>query len=128
MSIDEMACRLMGRERFLANANIIAQEIKQSLRGVGDTLRCSIGLAPNRYLAKVAAEICKPDGLFSILTSELPHALYCLELSDLVGVGNAMEQRLLTQSLSTVPHLRVRAWASSMCLTLNFGHRNLYTA
>lgn len=105
MSIDEMACRLMGRERYLPNANAIAQEIKRSLRSVGDTLRCSIGLAPNRYLAKVAAEICKPDGLFSILTPELPQALYCLELSDLVGVGNAMEQRLLTHGITTVPHL-----------------------
>jgi DNA polymerase-4 len=105
MSVDEMACRLIGRERFLTNANEIAYQIKSALRSVGDTLRCSVGLAPNRYLAKIAADICKPDGLFSILSDELPHALYCLELSDLVGVGNAMEQRLLKQGITTVSHL-----------------------
>ncbi len=105
MSIDEMACRLMGRERFLPNANAIAYDIKSALRRVGDTLRCSIGLAPNRYLAKIAAEVCKPDGLFSILLDELPQALYCLDLSDLVGVGNAMEQRLLKHGITTVSHL-----------------------
>jgi DNA polymerase IV len=105
MSIDEMACRLMGRERFLPNANAIAQEIKKSLRNVGDTLRCSVGLAPNRYLGKVAADICKPDGLFSLLKDELPQALHCLELGDLVGVGNRMEQRLFEKGITTVAHL-----------------------
>jgi DNA polymerase IV len=105
MSIDEVACRLMGGERYLHNANLIAQEIKEALRKGGKTLRCSVGLAPNRYLGKVAADICKPDGLFSLLRPELPQALYCLELSDLVGVGNAMEQRLLKQGITTVAHL-----------------------
>jgi DNA polymerase-4 len=105
MSIDEMACRLIGRECFLPNANAIAQEIKKSLRAVGETLRCSIGLAPNRYLGKVAADVCKPDGLFSLLKSDLPQALYCLELSDLVGVGNQMEARLLKHGITTVAHL-----------------------
>jgi DNA polymerase-4 len=68
-------------------------------------LRCSVGLAPNRYLGKVAADICKPDGLFALLKPELPQALYCLELSDLVGVGNRMEERLLKRGITTVAHL-----------------------
>jgi DNA polymerase-4 len=45
MSVDEMACRLMGRERALPNATTIAVDIKQALRTVGNTLRCSVGLA-----------------------------------------------------------------------------------
>ncbi|MGH9480975.1 MAG: DNA polymerase Y family protein, partial [Terriglobales bacterium] len=63
MSIDEAACRLLGLERWLPNALAIAQAVKQAVRSVGDTLRCSIGLAPNRYLAKVASDMQKPDGL-----------------------------------------------------------------
>jgi len=63
MSIDEMACRLMGRERFLPNVTTIGYSVKEALRSIGITLRCSVGLAPNRYLSKIAADICKPDGL-----------------------------------------------------------------
>jgi DNA polymerase-4 len=105
MSIDEMACRLIGRERFVPNASMIAYDVKHALRGVGSTLRCSVGLAPNRYLAKIAADVCKPDGLFAVLLGDLPCALYCLELADLVGVGDAMQQRLLKHGVTTVSHL-----------------------
>ena len=51
MSIDEMACRLMGREQPLLAALDLAQRVKTKIRDtVGSTLRCSVGLAPNRYL------------------------------------------------------------------------------
>ena len=75
MSVDEMACRLMGRERALPNATTIAVDIKQALRTVGNTLRCSVGLAPNRYLSKIASDLCKPDGLTAFLLHDLPQAL-----------------------------------------------------
>ena len=54
MSCDEFACQLLGREREIQRATSIAYAIKQELRTVGITLRCSIGLAPNRLLAKIA--------------------------------------------------------------------------
>ncbi|MGA9716744.1 MAG: DNA polymerase, partial [Acidobacteriaceae bacterium] len=51
MSIDEMACRLVGREQPLLAALELGQRVKAKIRDtVGSTLRCSIGLAPNRYL------------------------------------------------------------------------------
>jgi len=53
-----------------------------------------VGLAPNRYLSKIASDLCKPDGLTVFLLRDLPQALYCLKLSDLVGVGYAMEKRI----------------------------------
>jgi DNA polymerase-4 len=105
MSVDEMACRLMGRERALPNATTIAVDIKQALRTVGDTLRCSVGLAPNRYLSKIASDLCKPDGLTVFLLRDLPQALYCLKLSDLVGVGHAMEKRIRNSGITTVEQL-----------------------
>jgi DNA polymerase-4 len=105
MSVDEMACRLMGRERALPNATTIAVDIKQALRAVGNTLRCSVGLAPNRYLSKIASDLCKPDGLTAFLLRDLPQALYCLELSDLVGIGHAMEERLHNSGITTVEQL-----------------------
>jgi DNA polymerase-4 len=63
MSCDEFACQLLGRERTLLRATAIAYEIKRELRTVDITLRCSVGLAPNRLLAKIAGDIQKPDGL-----------------------------------------------------------------
>ena len=67
-SIDEVQCQLMGREREPPNARRIALAIKQAIQDdVGETLRCSIGMAPNRYLAKIASDMQKPDGLIGLL-------------------------------------------------------------
>ncbi len=105
MSIDEAACRLMGRERALPNALAIARAVKAAVRGVGETLRCSIGLAPNRYLAKVASDMHKPDGLTPLLASDLPQALFRLELGDLPGIGRRTEARLQARGVRTVEQL-----------------------
>ena len=85
-----MVCQLIGREQEPPRAREIAMAIKQSIRdNVGETLRCSIGMAPNRYLAKIASDMQKPDGLIGLLPSQLPRALLHLELRDLPGVGAA---------------------------------------
>ncbi|WP_222872691.1 hypothetical protein [Hankyongella ginsenosidimutans] len=63
-SIDEAACRLMDNEAPADVAIGIARSIKRGLAAnVGEYVRCSIGIAPNRYLAKVATDLQKPDGL-----------------------------------------------------------------
>jgi DNA polymerase-4 len=105
LSVDEMACSLMGRERFLPNATTIAYRIKQSIRNLGVALRCSIGLAPNSYLAKVAADLCKPDGMTILLQKDLPRALFCLKLQDLPGISHAMERRITRRGITTVEQL-----------------------
>jgi len=105
LSVDEMCCRLLGRERYLPNATTISYRIKQSLRAIGPALRCSIGLAPNSYLAKVAGDFCKPDGLTVLLMKDLPQALFFLKLQDIVGIGSAMERRLLRRGVTTVEQL-----------------------
>ena len=104
-SVDEMACRLLARERFLPNATTLAYRIKQSLRNLGVALRCSIGLAPNCYLAKTAADLCKPDGLTILLKKDLPYALHCMKLRDVVGISHAMEARLNNRGITTVEQL-----------------------
>ncbi len=105
MSVDEMACRLMGRERAVSNATRLAMDVKEALRGVGDTLRCSVGLAPNRYLSKLASDMLKPDGLTVLLKRDLPQALYRLKLNDLIGVGSSMEERIRSHGIDTVEKL-----------------------
>ena len=105
-SIDEMVCQLLGREREPTRARQIALEVKQAIReDVGETLRCSIGLAPNRYLAKIASDMQKPDGLVGLLPSGLPGSIAHLELRDLPGVGARTELRLNAKGIRTMPEL-----------------------
>jgi DNA polymerase-4 len=105
-SIDEMVCQLMGREQEPPRARAISLEIKQSIyRHVGVALRCSIGMAPNRYLAKIASDMQKPDGLIGLLPSQLPRAIAHLELRDLPGVGARTEGRLHAKGITTMEQL-----------------------
>jgi DNA polymerase-4 len=105
-SIDEMVCQLIGRERNPPAARRISLDIKQAIKDdVGETLRCSIGMAPNRYLAKIASDMQKPDGLIGLLPSQLPRAIAHLELRDLPGVGAKTEIRLNAKGITTMPQL-----------------------
>ncbi|MGA8938254.1 MAG: DNA polymerase [Acidobacteriaceae bacterium] len=105
-SIDEMVCQLLGRERQPAAARQISLDIKQAIKDdVGETLRCSIGMAPNRYLAKIASDMQKPDGLVGLLPSLLPNSIAHLELRDLPGIGARTEVRLNAKGIRTMPQL-----------------------
>jgi DNA polymerase-4 len=105
-SIDEMVCQLLGRERNPPAARKISLAIKQAIRDdVGETLRCSIGMAPNRYLAKIASDMQKPDGLIGLLPSQLPNSIAHLVLRDLPGIGARTEVRLNAKGIRTMPEL-----------------------
>jgi DNA polymerase-4 len=106
MSIDEMACSLMGREQSLVVALNLARQVKETIkREVGSQLRCSIGLASNRYLAKIASDMEKPDGLVALTSDILKPALQKLELRALPGVGARMEKHLNTHGIKTMAQL-----------------------
>ncbi|HEY1628798.1 MAG TPA: hypothetical protein VGF52_03000, partial [Tepidisphaeraceae bacterium] len=105
-SIDEMSCRLATQERDPPAAIALAKEVKRAIRTqVGEYLRCTVGLAPNRFLAKIATDMQKPDGLVVINESDLPHKLFPLQLTDLAGIGQQMEKRLHAHGIRTVRHL-----------------------
>jgi len=106
LSIDEMACRLIGRERPLLSAMRLALQVKEAVKTqVGSTLRCSVGLAPNRYLAKIASDMEKPDGLVALTADILHDALLTLELRDLPGVGVRTEKRLNEKGVNSMADL-----------------------
>jgi DNA polymerase-4 len=106
MSIDEMACRLMGTERQVPVARELALKVKRALREqVGECLTCSIGLAPNVFLGKVGSDLQKPDGLVVITEDNLPEVLLGLELQEVYGIGARMEQRLHRAGIFTVAQL-----------------------
>jgi DNA polymerase-4 len=106
LSIDEMACRLMGRERPLLAAMELGRRVKAAIRErVGPMLRSSVGLATNRYLAKVASDMEKPDGLIALPLDILPEALRHLTLRDLPGIGARTETRLNEKGIRTMEQL-----------------------
>ena len=106
LSIDEMACRLMGRERPLLAALELGRKVKARIREqVGPCLRSSVGLATNRYLAKIASDMEKPDGLVALPLDILPQALCQLTLRDLPGIGARTEKRLNAKGIQTMDQL-----------------------
>jgi DNA polymerase IV len=106
MSIDEMACRLMGTERQVDVARELALKVKRALcEQVGECLTCSIGIAPNVFLGKVGSDLQKPDGLVIITMDDLPDILLGLKLQDIYGIGERMEQRLHRAGIFTVDEL-----------------------
>jgi DNA polymerase-4 len=106
LSVDEMACKLLGDEREPAKATAIGKAIKREiLRGVGEALFCSVGVAPNGLLAKMAGDMQKPDGLTLLHSEELPHGLFHLKLIDFPGIGPRMERRLNVYNVFTVEQL-----------------------
>ena len=94
-SIDEFACELKGSECNEHEARALALRIKEALRTeIGTQVRCSIGIAPNRYLAKVATDLMKPDGLTIIHADQIYEKLQHLVPQDLPGIGHQMRGRL----------------------------------
>lgn len=92
-SIDEVECRLIGREQ--KNAEALALNIREGLRKhIGPYVTPSIGLAPNQFLAKVAAEMEKPSGFVVLRPSDLPGRIAHLKLTKLPGISSNMEVRL----------------------------------
>jgi DNA polymerase-4 len=106
LSIDEMVCKLTGSQRQKENAWMLAQHIKQSIaKQIGPEIRCSIGIAPTTFLAKLASDMQKPDGCIVIEQHELPEKLFPLKLRDLSGIGRKMEDRLANKSITTIKEL-----------------------
>lgn len=107
-SIDELECELTGDFTAPARALALAAQIRARIvREVGPCLRCSIGIAPNWFLAKLASDIEKPDGLVLFDDADIPGKLIArgVQLRDFTGVGEAMEQRLRASGIGDVAQL-----------------------
>jgi DNA polymerase IV len=108
-SIDEVACRLLDNENSEADVRALAARIKAGIHdNVGDWLTCSIGVAPNRLLAKLASDMMKPDGLVVLKAEELPQRLYTLPLTAIAGIGAKMKARLAKGGVNDIEQLCAR--------------------
>jgi DNA polymerase-4 len=81
----------------------VAREIKQRIKKeIGEWITVSIGIAPNRYLAKIGAGLHKPDGLDEINSSNFLNIYSNLKLTDLTGIKNANAARLNSVGIYSV--------------------------
>lgn len=89
----------------------VAQEIRNTVRRATG-LTCSIGVTPNKLLAKIASELDKPDGLTVLTHADMPRLVWPLALRKINGIGPKAAARLATLGLRTVGDVaaRERGW------------------
>jgi len=105
VSVDEAFMDLSGCERLMGSARDVALELKGRVRAeLG--LTASVGVAPNKFLAKLASDLEKPDGLTVILEEEIERVLPPLPVERLWGVGAATAARLNARGVRTIGDLR----------------------
>jgi DNA polymerase IV len=105
ISVDEAFLDLTGTERLFGPAVKTGQRLKAEVReGTGCVI--SVGIGPNKYLAKLATNAGKPDGLVEVRAEEAERFLDGLALKDLWGIGEKTLQRLTELNITTVPQLR----------------------
>ncbi len=106
LSIDEMCANLSPRWQSETEATQLALNIKNALQvELGECMSTSIGFSSNRFLAKTASNLVKPNGLVLLREADLPQALYHLELESLTGIGSKMGARLRKHGIETVEAL-----------------------
>ena len=93
VSIDEAYLDITGQKRLHGSPEAIARRIKEEIRRV-TSLTCSIGIAPNKFLAKIASEANKPDGLTIIPTKKASKFAQSLPMEKVPGVGKKTLERL----------------------------------
>ncbi len=117
LSLDEAYLDVTVNKQGLASATEVAQVIRAQIRAETG-LTASAGVAPNKFLAKIASDWNKPDGLFVIKPSRVQAFLLDLPVRKVPGVGKVMQARLLELGIHTVGELRQHAAAE---LELHFG-------
>jgi len=107
LSLDEAFLDVTGCEHFAGSATRIAQDIR---RRVWQQLRITVsaGVAPNKFLAKIASDWKKPDGLFVITPAQVDEFVLGLPVTKLHGVGRVTAEKLQRMGIRTCADLRAR--------------------
>ena len=106
-SIDEAIVDLSNCTLFHKDPVQVAKNIKAGIKEqIGDYLTCSIGIAPNAFLAKFAANLQKPDGLTVLTPDNIDEKLSGVKLTDLPGISFGIERRLMSAGIKTPLELR----------------------
>ncbi|MEJ7674017.1 MAG: hypothetical protein WKF59_15280 [Chitinophagaceae bacterium] len=105
-SIDEAILNFTSYKLIYKDFIAIARQIKSDIKEQADYLKCSIGIAPNAFLAKLATDLQKPDGLVEITADNVDEHLKKLQLTDLPGIAYANERRLKKVGICTPIEMR----------------------
>jgi len=104
ISIDELFLDVSGCESLFGPVKIIGGKIKERVyKELG--IKVSIGIAKNKFLAKIATNLGKPDGFFIINSDEIKKILYPLPISALWGIGKKTEKLLKKSGIYQVKQL-----------------------
>ena len=105
LSLDEAYLDVTENKTGLPTATLVARTIREQIRQELN-LTASAGVAPNKFLAKLASDWRKPDGLFVIQPNEVDAFLQPLLVGRLPGVGKVTEEKLTNFGIKTVGELR----------------------
>ena len=127
MSVDEAYLDLTGTRALLGPEDALARTLK---RRISDEtgLKVSIGIAPTWYLAKIASDFGKPDGLFIVKPEGIDAFMDALPLKKLHGAGGKTRERLESFGIATVQELRAMTLRQLQGLTGESGGEFLYAA
>jgi DNA polymerase-4 len=122
LSLDEAYLDVTESKTGLATATKVASAIRQQIREEID-LTASAGVAPNKFLAKIASDWRKPNGLFVIQPTEVESFLTPLPVGRIPGVGKVTEGKLAQLGLRTVGELRAHTLWELQSLFGRYGER-----
>ena len=105
LSLDEAYLDVTENKTSLPTATLVARTIREQIRQELN-LTASAGVAPNKFLAKLASDWRKPDGLFVIQPEDIDTFLLPLPVGRLPGVGKVTEEKLAKLGVQTVADLR----------------------
>lgn len=122
VSIDEAYMDISGAEKLLGLPRDMGLEVKRSIRET-TSLTCSIGIAPNKFLAKVASDLDKPDGLTIIPPEKVPQFIEKLPIEKVPGVGKKTVQTLHKMRVLTLGDVQQLSERELLKKTGKFGER-----
>ncbi|HHJ51831.1 MAG TPA: DNA polymerase IV [Caldithrix abyssi] len=104
LSIDEAFLDVTGSQRLFGSGEEIAKQIKRRIYQK-ERLTASVGVAPNKYLAKIASDLNKPDGLVVVEPDKVQQFLNPLDISRLWGAGERTQEKLRALGVRTIGDL-----------------------
>lgn len=105
VSIDEAFLDLTGTKRLWGEPDRVAERLRARIKNELD-LTASVGIAPNKFLAKLASDMNKPDGLTVIRPEDIDRVLPPLPVTKLWGIGQVTGEKLRNASINTIDDLR----------------------
>lgn len=122
LSLDEAFLDVSSTTRWQGSATLIAQEIKTRIK-MATGLTASAGVSYNKFLAKIASDVNKPDGLFVITPEQSEEFIAQLPVGRFFGVGKVTERKMHALGLKTGAD--IRAWSESSLIE-HFGKMGMF--